>query len=271
MEAVMDMNAEMLVRTFVEEILSGDWNALGEFDFMTLHNSEKFGCPDRYFDCDDTNIMRAVYVVLWGDFLPDLNMNNFGFQKRYRGDTINTFHTMFGRKIDGKPGLFAGLEKYSPSDALREKVRRFGRLCCNIGNYVVLPNYFACQTTLNCYRGTNDWHDFFDRFLIELYKVQADSSGQDKILKELVRVNDFCFSKFRGDENFKVFADTLLLDDYCDDSGIPKEIFAMNYHWKNEKDPEQYIHDAEAYLTLAEKIIRFRAERMIELLKRKIS
>ena len=270
MEVVMAADAERLVREFVEEILSGDWNALRDFDFKTLNGSEKFGCPDRYFDCDDTNIMRAVYVVLWGDFLPNLNMDNFGFQKQYRGDTINTFHTMFGRKIDGRPGLFAGLEKYSPSDALREKVRRFGTICCNIGNYVVLPNYFARQTSLNCYRGTNDWHDFFDRFLIELHKVQTHSSGQDGILKELVKVNDFCFGKFRGDENFKVFTDTLFLDDYCNGSGIPKEVFAMNYHWKNENEPEQYIHDAGLYLTVAEKIIRSRAEKMIELLKRKI-
>lgn len=263
----MNVQARQLIKEFISEILSGDLELLKNFDFKTLRMSEKFGCRDRNFDCDDTNIIRAIYVVLWEKDLPYLNMDNFGYRKQYRGDTINTFHTMFGREIEEKTGFFAGLEKYAPSDELREKVRHFGKLCSNVGNYVVLPNYFTRQTSLNCYRGTNDWRDFFDRFLIEIHKVLTGSEQQDEVLQELVKVNNFAFQKFQGEDGFRKFTKILLLDDYCDNSGTPQEIFAMNYHWRNEHDPEQYFHDAEIYLEKTEKIIRSRADKMISMLK----
>ncbi len=263
----MKRHALQLVREFTREMLNGDVQKFRDFNFQTLRDSAKYGCPDRNFDCDDTNIMRAVYVVLWGDFLPYLTDGNFGFRKQYRGDTVNTFHTMFGREIMEKPGFFAGLEKYSPSDELREKVRHFGKLCSCIGNYVVLPNYFTRQTSLNCYRGTNDWHDFFDRFLQELYKVLTGQEGQDETLRELVNVNGFCFRKLQGENGFRDFVRNLMLEDYCDSSCLPKTVFAMNYHWKNEQDPEQYFRDAGLYLEQTEKIILRRAERMVRRLE----
>ena len=263
----MKKQAEQLIKDFVTGFLAGDWEQFKHFDLNYLKTSEKFGCPGRKFDCDDSNLMRAVYVVLWEKDLPYLNMDNFGYRKQYRGDTINTFHTMFGREIEEKTGFFAGLEKYAPSDELREKVRHFGKLCSNVGNYVVLPNYFTRQTSLNCYRGTNDWRDFFDRFLIEIHKVLTGSEQQDEVLQELVKVNNFAFQKFQGEDGFRKFTKILLLDDYCDNSGTPQEIFAMNYHWRNEHDPEQYFHDAEIYLEKTEKIIRRRADKIISMLK----
>ena len=266
----MRMKGAELIRKFVDEALSGDWKKFETFDVRTLQTSELYGCPGRNFDCDDTELMRAAYVVLWGDFFPDLTMENYGYRKQYRGDTVNTFHTMFGREIEGQPGSFAGLEKYAPSDELREQVRSFFRLCSTVGNYVVLPNYFARKTSLNCYRGTNSWHDFFDRFLIELHKILIGADDQDETLQELVKVNDFCFRNFRGEERFSKFVKSLFLEDYCNGNGIPQNNFAMNYHWKNEEALEQYFHDAELYLKKSEKIICNRAGKMIELLKSKI-
>ena len=266
----MERQAEQLIKDFVTEFLADDWEQFKYFDMNSLKTSEKFGCPGRNFDCDDSNLMRAVYVVLWGKDFPYLNMHNFGYRKQYRGDTMNTFNTMFGRESEEKTGFFAGLEKYAPSDELREKVRQFDKLCRNIGNYVILPNYFARNTSLNCYRGTNEWHDFFDRFGIEIHKVLTGFEQQDEVLQELVKVNNFAFQNFQGEDGFRKFSQILLLDDYCDNSGKPLEIFAMNYHWRNEHDPEQYFHDAEIYLEKTEKIIRSRADKMISMLKENI-
>lgn len=263
----MDTRSIQLVNDFVSEFCGGSWDNLKTFDFKTLKSSGKFGCPDRNFDCDDTNIMRAIYVLLWQDLFPNLNLDNFGFLRQYRGDTMNTFHTMFGREISGRPGFFAGLEKYSPSDELREKVRDFGRLHSTIGNYVVLPNYFACRTTLNCYRGTNSWRDFFDRFLFELHKVLTSAPDPDETLAELVKINGFCFDHFKGQENFSRLTDALYLSDYCDDSGLPKQVFSLNFHWKNERDPEQYFRDSELYLEKTASIIRRRSGKMTARLK----
>ena len=266
----MEKQAVQLVKDFVVEMLAGDWRLWRDFDLSALRDSDKFGCPQRGFDGDDCNIMRAVYSVLWGDFLPHLQMDNCGTRRPYRGDTMNTFHTMFGKENKLHTGFFDGLEKYSPSDEIRQRVRVFQKRCTSLGNYVVLPNFYARQTTLNCYRGTNDWHDFFDRFLMELYKVLTGTDGADDTLQDLVKANDFCFQKFQGRAGFAEFIQTLLLKNYCSKSCIPQKIFAMNYHWMNEKARERYLQAAELYLEKTEEIIRCRAEKIIALLHQKV-
>jgi len=260
--------AKKLVKEFVEEMLSGDMDNFRTFDLKQLRTNDKYGCPGRNFDCDDTELMRAVYVILWSDVLPGLQMDNFGYRKQYRGDTLNTFHTMFGRPIPERPGFFAGVEKYAPTEELREKVRFFGSKYHTVGNYIVLPNYFAGKTSLNCYRGTNDWHDFFDRFLSELYKVQTGADSGDEILKELVQVNSFCFSRFTGEKGMEIWIEKLFLTEYCSKSnGRPCEIFAMNYHWKNINARERYLEDALHYIDTSCRIISCRTEKMLARLK----
>lgn len=267
----MDNTAQLLVKEFIAEKLNGNLCDLKTFDFKTLHGSEKYGTPDRNFDCDDTNIMRAVYVVLWGDAMPYLSLQNIGNGKNYRGDTMNTFHTMFGREIAEKAGFFAGVEKYSPTDDLREKVRNFAKICSNIGNYCILPNWYCRQTTLNCYRGTNQWRDFFDRFLIQLYRVLCDEDEQDETLKELVAKNNFCFSKFKSKKGFAELSRIMMFDDYLDsESELPHEIFPLNYHWKDTSKREKYLRDAEIYLDNVEKIILHRSDMMIKKLAEKL-
>ena len=267
--------AQELLLDFIREKLDGELDRLGTFDFKSLQDSEKFGCPGRRFDCDDTEILRAVYVVLWGDLLPELSPDTLGNGKPYRGDTMNTFHTMFGREIPGRPGFYAGLEKYHPADELRERVREFGRLyCSSLGNYVVLPNLCARETTLNCYRGTNQWHDFFDRFLIELTAVLRGETGEtDPVLKDLVAANEFCFARFRGGSGVREFIRQLVLEDYCNPGNgmTPRIVFPLNYHWMNEKDAAGYFEDAAAYLDKAEAIIAGRSAGLLAMLREKLS
>ena len=123
---------------------------------------------------------------------------------------------------------------------------------------------------MNLYRGTNQWHDFFDCFLLELYQVLTGIGKQDTRLVELVKINDFCFRKFRSEKGFADFADGLLLMDYCGENGQPKQIFSMNYHWKNVQDREQYFRDAEHYLAQTETIIKRRSEMICQLLCAKL-
>ncbi len=269
----MDERAKQLLLDFIQEKLDGKLDNIRTFDFKTLRGDDKFGCPGRYFDCDDTEIMRAVYVVLWENFLPELSMDTLGDGKKYRGDTMNSFHTMFGREIPDRPGFYAGLEKYHPSDELRERVREFGnRYCSTVGNFVVLPNLYVQKTTLNFYRGTNQWRDFFDRFLIQLKKVLCNCGKKDPLLNELVKANAFCFDKFKGQTGFQTLERFLLLEDYCDwkKGDAPKIIFPMNYHWKNPADCETYIKDAESYLEKAEQVICSRSRSISYILRAKL-
>ena len=66
----MDERARQLLQDFIREKLNGTLENIRTFNIKTLRGDDKFGCPGRYFDCDDTEIMRAIYVVLWGDALP---------------------------------------------------------------------------------------------------------------------------------------------------------------------------------------------------------
>ena len=267
----MNERARRLLLDFIQKKLDGKLDNIRTFSIKTLRNDDKFGCPGRYFDCDDTEIMRAIYVVLWENFLPDLSMDTQGNAGKYRGDTMNSFHTMFGREIPERPGFYAGLEKYHPSNELRERVREFGTECCStIGNFVVLPNLYVRDTTLNFYRGTNQWHDFFDRFLIQLRNVLCDCGKKDLPLTELVQANAFCFDKFKGSEGFQMLGKILLLEDYCDNEYAPETVFPMNYHWKNPADPGTYLRDAESYLDNVERIICRRSQKVADILQEKL-
>lgn len=266
--------AEKLIREFVIEKLDCNWAKLLEFDLRTLENDDKFGCPDRRFDCDDSELMRAFYVLLWGDDFPELTFENLGTNRMYRGDTMNTFHTMFGRPIEGKEGFFAGLEKYSPSDELRQKVRDFSKIISRIGNYIVLPNRSADGETLNTFRGCNDWHDFFPLFLQAVENSLLGNAAHDEAFDCLMSENAFFFDKFKGKKGFFDFILKTFCIDYLDNKivfddeytavlhGRARQDFPLNFHWKNVDDREKYLADAEKYIDLAAPLIIKRTEIM---------
>lgn len=88
---------EQLLQQFVTERLDGDINRLAEFDLRELRYDETYGCPDRGFDCDDTNLMRAVYCVVFADAWTRMSSESVE-KKILRGDTMNSRATLVGRK-----------------------------------------------------------------------------------------------------------------------------------------------------------------------------
>ena len=264
--------ARELIRSFVKEELGGDLRAWSEFDHHCLYSMKKYGCPERQFDCDDSELLRSVYVLLWAEDFPGLSFKNLGTGKLYRGDTLNTFHTMFGREIPGNRGCYAGLEKYAPGDALRKKVRCFRERAARLGNYAVLPNLAVEGETLNTLRGCSCLRDYFDRFL----KLVQNALTGRKYLEEfhpLMEKNAEFFKHFEGAEGFQRWVETLLFQDYLgkpsSEENFPqvKEIFAMNYHWYKPEDRENYFKAAELYIEKADKIITNRTEAMLERLE----
>ena len=246
------------------------------------------------FDCDNTLLANAIYVLLWGgegNIFPKLTMDNVGTGKNFRGDTMNSFRSVL--KSNKKPtvtpdkDIMDWVEKNAvyPQDkkdlpgtlshwkqyGMEKKVMAFYRKYHTIGNFVVLPNRDDGNTTINLYRGKNRWHDFFDRFLIQLGNVLCDGGGKDPLLEELVNTNAFCLDRFRGEKGFQALERNLLLEDCCDNEYAPEIVFPMNYHWKNPSDPETYFRDAETYLDKAEKIISCRGRKMADVLQAKLA
>ena len=59
----MNVDPIQLIKDFVHDYLHDNINELATFQLYDLREDEKYGCPNRKFDSDDTNLMRAIYCV----------------------------------------------------------------------------------------------------------------------------------------------------------------------------------------------------------------
>ena len=108
--------AKSLVNNFVEERLQGNLSALSSFDFAQLRGDKKYGfCRSNSFDCDNTNLANAIYLLVFEDIWKDLTYLQLE-NRMYRGDTINSFNTTFGRAVT--TGGYAGLNRFNPDKSL---------------------------------------------------------------------------------------------------------------------------------------------------------
>ena len=257
-----------LVRQYVAEELHGDLEALAGVDLAALEGHPLYGAPGRPFDTDDCNLVRALFDVLYADALPGLSLSALGTGRAYRGDTLNTFHTLFGRPIPGRPGHFAGLERHSPSDELRTRAAAFHRTYHTLGNLAPLPNRSLGRLTFNTYRGTHpQWRDAFPAFLENLRLALLADPAADPTLCRLVELNADAFRGFRTPDGPARFARLLDLDDYLDPAtGLPIPHYAPNAHFLSQSD-DDYFASADRYLTVAPLLIQRRAARMIARLR----
>ena len=272
--------ARDLVRDFVRERLDGTLGKLADFDFRQLENDAKYGnAQDQPFDSDDSFLARAIYVLVWGEAFPDLTLANLGPGRRYRGDTMNTFHTMFGREDSSHPGHFLGLESYHPDETMRQTAREFQPRVSTIGNFVVMPNRMDGNgKTINMYRGCHsEWRDYFDSFLKGLEDILNDVPEQDAGLTNLVKIcNATAFQGYFQPDGFVRLARALFLDDYVDCEGHARRINGMSdgkvvFHWMKPRLPDdKYLSVAARYVVNATTMIHRRAQRIIEAISREI-
>ena len=257
-----------LVRKFVAEELGGNLDALAGFDLATLEGHPLYGAPGRTFDTDDGQLVRALFDLLYAAALPGLSLATLGTGRAYRGDTLNTFHTLFGRPIPDPPGRFAGLERYQPTDDLRARAAAFHRTYHTLGNLAPLPNRSLGRLTFNTYRGTHpQWRDAFPAFLQNLRLALLDDPAADATLCQLVELNADAFREFRTPDGLARFARRLDLHDYVDPAtGLPLPHYAPNAHFIPQSD-EAYFASAERYLAVSGDLIQRRAARMIARLR----
>lgn len=171
---------ERIVEDFVRERLHGNIDSLKQINLFSLMRDDTYGCvgSDR-FDPDDTVLMRAIYCAVFRDAWPGLCMDCLN-KYVYRGETLNTYNTMFGWKYFNP---HYGLDFHNPTEQVVNKVMAFqSKWCPTIGNMMLLPNIPVPITrlvwnkedgkmhrveekmTMNMYRGCHEeWHDFFDR------------------------------------------------------------------------------------------------------------
>lgn len=262
--------AKSLIIDFVEDRLQGNLNDLACFDFARLRGDKKYGgCSDYSFDCDNTNLARAIYVLVFEDVWSDLDSLSLK-NGMYRGDTINSFNTAFGKAVT--TGGFAGLNRFKPDERLQQRVLRFYSLYHTIGNFMVLPNGSVAGHTLNTFRGSSyHWRDYIDKFIGALHLILTEpQNANNELFNQLIAANIKDFEPYHHQEGFELLMNKLLLNDCIDQEGRPKPLFDVVYHWDKRLTRDMYFRHVNQYLYFCESFIEKRGARMVEILASKL-
>ena len=259
-----------LINDFVEERLQGNLNELVRFDFAQLRGDNKYGvCSGESFDCDNTNLSRAIYLLVFEDVWSDLSLLSLE-NGMYRGDTINSFNTTFGKTV--ATGGFAGLNRFGPDEDLQQRVLKFHSLYHTIGNFMVLPNACVVGHTLNTFRGSYyQWRDYIDKFVEALHLLlTAPQSVDNGLFYQLIAANIKDFEPYYCQEGFELLMDKLLLNDCINQEGRPKQLFDVVYHWDRRLTRDIYLRPINQYLDFSESFIEKRGAKMVEILASKL-
>lgn len=281
-----------IVKGFVKEVLNGDIEKLRTFDFsdLTSYIGEIYD-PDMYL------ISQAIYIVLWGDIY-DLTFEKIGQwnsknSKAFRGDTMNSFGSLFGKKDESRGRCFAFRAKNYGADknpVLWKKIEEFAKMYHYAGNFIILPNRGTVGYGINGARAgyydsnyCEGMRDYFDWFLIAVAEYQAKvKSGNNNFNKfEMqLQMNPEYNPLFLDIREWK---DLFFLEPYYKD-GMPAQLFKTPLSERlkvtdpNGKNPdtlyfevEEYLELLEDYLDKSREVINYRTDKIIEALKEKIN
>lgn len=260
------MNPRELIASFIKEKLDGDVNRLASYPLGQLRYDKKYGCPGRNFDSDDTELMRAIYCVVFDEAWKNISMENLG-DGRLRGDTLNTYNTLFSAPWNER---FTAI--WHPDEDLVEKIKQFQITFHTIGNMAVLPDRRIGEWSINKHRGCHDeWHDYEDRFLAALYKVLTRKPDRDPDLEELVTLNSEDFEPYYGEEGWWRFINLNMLEYYVNEVYEPV-VSSLGYtYWRGGyTNKERFFVECHRYIDFSTSIINDRAKRMIDIIINKV-
>lgn len=213
-------NAKKTVLQFSKEFLHDNIEELKDFSFWTIAGNPEYDgtCTPRTigkFDGDKTIIVYAIDYLLYADKIQSLvkEFSILGYPKElsrdcnFSGDTINSFRTLLGNRFLMK-NTEREVTKYFEFDSdLKQKVNDFFYIYQRIGNFYLLSKQY--HKSINQYRGTNRWKDYFDVFLLEMNKYFRNKSDMDVILHDYLEsgINKQFFSNFKNNEDafYKLF------------------------------------------------------------------
>ena len=260
------MSPSELIKAFVNERLDGNIDKLGTFELGQLRGDKIYGCPNRKEDSDDTELMRAIYCVVFANAWKNIKMDNLGDGK-LRGDTMNSFNTLLSPIWKEE-----FISKWDPNEELKNKRIQFLKTCYTMGNMCVLPDRRINDWSINKHRGCHDeWHDYEDRFLAALYKVLTEHYDRDPDLEELVKLNDEDFQPFYGKDGWRKFIDSNMLEYYVNEEYEPIVKSKGYTYWRGGyTNRDRFFAECHRYIDDSTFIISSRAQRMIEIIKKQL-
>ena len=271
------VKSKKLINDFIGDLLCGDIKKLDNFSFLNLNTNEKYHQFEvkpkyiykygsynkigakfvphsyKYEDYDDMNIVRAINYVLYHDRLPNLKWDDFEWEfnsfddlkpRDYRGDTINSFHTLINEDL-----YKTYFEDVKSVPNIIEMIDKFLYFAFSIGNFMLLPNIFIGNQTLNMYRGCY-LGDYFDLFLNHLKNGTNDKINEYiKINKGICDLSDF--DKFIKGNYLDCYVNNGEIDFYLSDH--------LKQRYSNSYDKEEYAKFVKEYIEKASDKIRTRA------------
>lgn len=289
--------AKRLLTDFIAVKLGENLEKLASYDMEELKGDKVFGCKNSRFEYDNTELVKALFVVLWHVFFAKkgiiLDSDTVGEGKAFRGDTIHTSGALLGQKHK-EDGKYEGLnDRYEIDDKnLMDSIAAWP--VSRIGNMLLLPAGSLCVTnakerkayvTINTFRGyASGWHDYFDIFLENLREVMEEGiptiTNENEIsLPNIMSLPENRSQYFDCFDSFDDWMDQMMLNDYYQNTGSRelKKLFNnivfkdYPYHWRYRKIDEDrrlnYCKYVREYLENTKKLINSRSERMVKELK----
>ena len=282
--------ATELLKRFIRKI--GGINELADFDMELLKEEEyrEFGCRTKRFEYDNSELVKALFVVLWHDRIDNLDFDSIGDggdRKRFRGDTIHTSGALFGKKNE-KTGKYEGLhDRYGIQDEVLQSAIDHWPVS-RIGNMLLLPSKSIEQTnakgitshvTINTFRGfQSGWHDYFDIFLDNIQKVGIPpkkieyGDSQDSLLARIMSLPENMFYYFKFFKSFEDWCDSMMLTGYLENGHVKKCFVDLDfkqypYHWRYrniESHKDDYKDWVLAFIKWSKKLINDRSQSMVD-------
>lgn len=261
-EKAYDTYALNKLKKFVAERLDGEIKKLKDFDFYTLREDTEFGDERVSVVGLDSILMKSVLTLAFADTYPDFTYESMDKHK-YKPDTINITNTIFGINFED---YYKALETYDAPAELRERVVRFGKKVHTIGNIMVLPS------GLNLMRNTKPLgRGYCDVFLAEFYKMMIGAKKCNMKMLDALNLKKKEVAAFRTEENFNHIVHELMLEDFLDEEGKPKQVFQGLFSWEPGISRDTFIKAANEFLDFCEPFIDKRADRIIDKLEKVLS
>lgn len=271
---------------------------LKDFDFDQLNDG----------DPDNTWLTRSILFCIYKDLVPNLKgVSQIGTGRDYRGDTMNSFNTLFRwwRDEENDDQTVLGDNKRLVRNRLKNvlgyasycdfcnKIEEFYHTYHQLGNFILLPNKSIGRDTLNTYRGkSNHLQDFFDLFLHQLKMKNEIGKCTESGIEEFFNLDFYrqYFKEFEGLQCFYNYCKSNFLEMYLDSE--LKDIFYYDitksnyfsksksrsaYQWRilklesfSNDEVREYYEASKQYIELATERIKERSEKMIQKLKKNL-
>lgn len=256
--------ATEIVQTFINEKLNGDINQLLTYNFSELQSDEKYGdCRGYAFSVEGCEIVRAILTLIFGDVWPGYEFKGQHSKVIFRGCHLNSHQRLLGSAILGE--YFMGLQKMNPPADLESRANEYyAKYYNNIGNMVLMP------AGLDILKEEATIKGYMDYLLEYLFSYLTESKKVPYKILDGIKPCKGVLQPFQGEDGFKKMVQSLLLDDFVDENYKPAEVFIRMGFYGKDVSKETYFEAVRRYLDFHKKHIPLRAQKMLELLKKRL-